>query len=148
MTREQIDRYINVDPDNLSDIEDDDIDVEDDDNTDDYVVTFSHPNRNQTTTTTNTVTTNTATLRRSYVPTLRNNSFSTSHRRSSYPRTFPGIIINTYENYSTNGNPFTPSSELPRTPVNNTSNTNNTNNTNRGNFSSNTISNRFNLGFR
>lgn len=61
------------------------------------------------------------------------NQNNTTYRRSSYPRLFPPIISNTYENYNSSQNPFLPSNELPRTP-------------NRGNNSQ--ISSRFNLGLR
>lgn len=141
LTTEQVNRYITIGDGNISDIEDDDQtdDQEDDpDDPDDVVIRFSHNNRNQTTT--NSTTTNNSTFRRSNTNTntIRNNSYSTTSRRSSYPRTFPQMIINTYENYNNNQNdtnPFSPSTELPRTPVNNV----NVNNS---------ISERFNLGFR
>ena len=62
------------------------------------------------------------------------NLSNTAYRRSSYPRLFPPIVLNTYENVNLNvTNPFEPTSELPRTPQ-----TNGRNN----------ISDRLNLGFR
>lgn len=57
------------------------------------------------------------------------NLFNRANRRSSYPRTFPPIITNTY----TNTNPFQPRNEIPRSPTNNTQND---------------IASRFNLGIR
>ena len=86
-----------------------------------------------------TTTSATNSIFRTNTNTYQNNAL---YRRGSYPRIFPPIVSNTYENYNENTNPFVPRNEIPRTP----SHLDNTiveaeNNTNE-------ILSRFNLGIR
>ena len=71
------------------------------------------------------------------------------YRRSSYPRLFPPIVSNTYENHNLLENPFQPTTELPRTPTYQIISQNQIMQQNQiTQQNNNDISSRFNLGIR